>query len=202
MQCYVFVCPYAVSILTLLFHVFRDILLLLKVCGLCEFTFLLRLRILIYNLFFFPKELMCKWFSMKLYLKLLIYQVFLFPIICLIQYHYDIYILMTTIASVNYVIMFCCSFYLHFWHGHLGTSKFKAVAGKTARTAPNKATPLTFLKKRRLLHLFSSIGTQTSDIASHFVTWRELFKTLTWMPRATLDYLFVPHQLCFIPNTK
>ncbi len=70
----------------------------------------------------------------------------------------------------------------------LRTSKCKAVAG----TVTNKATPLAFFKRRRLprnsaLPLFSSVGEQTSDIASHFSTRRELFITLKLMPRATLD---------------
>ncbi len=54
----------------------------------------------------------------------------------------------------------------------LETSKCKAVAGTAARTAANKATPLTFFKSRRLpgksaLRLFSSVEKQTRDVASH-----------------------------------
>ncbi len=88
---------------------------------------------------------------------------------------------------------------------HLGASKCKAVAETAARTSANKATPLTFLKRRRLsgnsaLLLFSSVGKQTKDTVRHFLTWRELFKTLKWIPRAMLDYLIAPHQLCCIHN--
>ncbi len=85
----------------------------------------------------------------------------------------------------------------------LGTSKCKAVAGIVVRTAANKATPLTFLKRRCLpgnsaLWFFFSVGKQTSNIASHFVRRRELFITSKWMHRATLDYLITPHQLCCV----
>ncbi len=77
--------------------------------------------------------------------------------------------------------------------------KCKAVVETVARTAANKATALTFLKRRRLpwksaLPLFSSAGKQTRDVASHFITQRDLCKTLKWMPRATLDFL-VPFPL-------
>ncbi len=60
-----------------------------------------------------------------------------------------------------------------------------------ARTAADKATPLTFLKRRRLprysaLPLFSSVGKQTKDTANHFVTRRELVKTLKMVAQSNV----------------
>ncbi len=69
----------------------------------------------------------------------------------------------------------------------LVTSKCKAVAGAAARTAANKATPLTFLKRRHRLEivrspLFSSTGKQTRNIANHFVPWGNFLKRWKWIP--------------------